>query len=169
MHMTHMTRSRSRLPARLAATALTFVLIACGITPSPVAPTPTVEVPTPTPAATANLTTEDAERAAFVYFSALGRQEYAVARGLLTVELRARTSEANLEASVAGTEAVGLVVIVPMSVTPNRVVFQGVISARMIPGAASEWGFGANTRYLELVRTPDGWRLSQVSAEPIPI
>jgi hypothetical protein len=160
--------------------AVGFLFAACrGIgpepTPSPAAPEPTptlgpealatavAAVPTPTP----NLSLDNAERTVFVYYAALGHQEYGIARMLLAPDLRARTSEADLAQSVAGTEAVGLAAIVPQSITPTRIYFQAIVSARTIPDVPSEWRFAANERYVVVVSTPEGWRISQVSTEPI--
>jgi hypothetical protein len=159
------------------AAGLALLLTACGQIPgggslfstvaeaTRVAMTPTVEiVATPT----VNPTGDDAEYTIFYYYAALGYKEFAVAREYLAPDVRARTTEADLAASVAGTEAVGLSAIVPQSLTGTRAVYQALVSARTTPGAESEWNFAANTRYVECVRTPDGWKINRISLEPFP-
>jgi len=121
----------------------------------------TVQPPTPFPGQ------DDAEITAFNYFAALGNHQYAQARSYLAPDLQAGTSEADLAAQMEGAEVVGLVVLVPTATRPDRVIYQAIVSARTIPGAPGPWNFGANTRYVELIRTPQGWRLSQVSTEPL--
>jgi len=160
--------------------AAAFLLTTCGGIGSEPTPSPAVPEPTPTlgpealatavaavPTPTANPSLNDAERTVFVYYAALGQQEYGIARMLLAPDVRARTSEADLAQSVAGTEAVGLAAIVPQSITPTRVYFQAIVSARTIPDVPSEWRFAANPRYVVAVTTPEGWRISEISTEPI--
>jgi hypothetical protein len=131
-----------------------------------VAVTSSVEIAVATP--TVNPTGDDAEYMIFYYYAALGYKQFATALEYLAPEVRSRTTEADLEASVAGTEAVGLAAIVPQSLTGTRAVYQALVSARTIPGVESEWNLAANTRYVECVRTPEGWRINRISPEPFP-
>jgi len=150
------------------ANALPASTVGAGLQPTAdVGSPPRVEAGVPTPTPDPNL--DNAELVVFRYYQALGVQQYAAARTLLAPEVQARTSEADLEESVAGTDAVGLVAIIPQSITPTRVIFQGIVSARTIPDVPSQWSYAANTRYVECTRTPEGWRIVQISPDPIPV
>jgi len=108
------------------------------------------------------------EQQVAAYFDAIGRQETARARDLMSPELRAQNSDDVLRAGVQGVERLSVVTLQASAIQPNRVVYTVGIVVRLAPNATSPWMAGQNNRTVDMVRTPEGWRVGAVAEAPVP-
>jgi len=108
------------------------------------------------------------EQQVAAYFDAIGRQETARARDLMTPELQARNTDEALRASAQGVERLSVVTLQASTIEPNHVLYTVGIAVRLAPNATSPWIAGQNNRTVDMVRTPNGWRVAAVSEAPVP-
>lgn len=130
--------------------------------PNPV--TPTVEAK-PQPAGTATRPSSGAEAEQVVrdYFQALSTNNPAAARALLSPELQAQTSEADISSAAQALKAVTVAAMKPVDRTETRIVYEAIIIARPNPDKPSNWQDGANIRWITLTRMQAGWRIAEIA------
>lgn len=166
--------------------AIAIVLAGCAtaapVIPEPPAPTTPTRIPTATPSATSPATptaqakpqptgtvpavSTDAQQVVRDYFQALGANNPAAARALLSPDLQAQTSEADMSNAAQVLKAVTVAAMKTVEKTDSRIVFEAIVIAKPNPEKPSNWQDGANIRWVTLTQTQAGWRIAQIATSP---
>jgi len=88
------------------------------------------------------------------------------AYGLLTSDAQALTSQDQLAASASGAKQFSVTNLSLLSELQDRMIYE-VGFWVVLNGSSTNWTAGQNIRFVEMLNTPDGWRIANVSNEPL--
>jgi len=102
------------------------------------------------------------------YFNALQYKMPAAARALLAPTLLATTSESDLVTAVRAVNTITVTAMDTISNTSNRVIFKVTLNVTPNTSNPSNWNSGTNTRWVSVIRVPEGWRIEQIATSSLP-
>jgi hypothetical protein len=86
--------------------------------------------------------------------------------GLLTADTQALVSQDQLAASASEARAFSITNLTLLSELQDRMIYEARFWVSL-NGSSTNWTEGENIRFLEILSTPDGWRISSVSDQPL--
>ena len=86
--------------------------------------------------------------------------------GLLTSDAQALTSQDQLAASASEAKEFSVTNISLLSELQDRMIYEAGFWVAL-NGSSTNWTAGENIRFVEMLNTPDGWRIANVSNEPL--
>jgi hypothetical protein len=110
---------------------------------------------------------QDADLVILDYVQALQEKQPAIAWELLAPGAQAQTSEAQIGQLAQTLQYVSATSLNLTQAAQDRLVYAVQLWVTPASDQASEWTGGRNLRWFALVRTPEGWRIAQISNSPI--
>ena len=86
--------------------------------------------------------------------------------GLLTSDTQALISQDQLAASASEAKDFSITNLTLLSELQDRMIYEARFWVSL-NGSSTNWAEGENVRFLEIMNTPDGWRISSVSDQPL--
>jgi hypothetical protein len=101
------------------------------------------------------------------YARALSQDFYTKAWSLLSPDAQTPLTEADIEVEAQSLQNLSVTSMTLLENTPESQVFEATFWATLASDNRSDWRAGSNLRWIEAIKTNDGWRISQVDDSPI--